>query len=1038
MTRHPYAAIRALSPVVLAASLGCMGATRPVPSQNTTGTAPVSRPAEAAARRAAAPGSRPGPLSLDPSVPLPAGHRRWIDSTLATLSTRERVAQMVMVWVLGDYTSARDPGFLRITEHVRTDGIGGIVMSLGSPIEVAAKVNYLQDRARIPLLVSSDVEPGLGRLEGGVFAPSLMSGGNATVLPTNMAIGATGRVEDAEAAGRIIGQESRAIGIHMAFAPVVDVNNNPSNPVINVRSFGEEPQAVARLSAAFIRGVQAAGVAATPKHFPGHGDTDVDSHLGLPVISVPRARLDSVELVPFVASVNAGAAGMMTAHIALPRAYGDSTPATLSARVMGGLLRDTLRFQGITVTDAMTMQGIARGYGPEESILRAVEAGDDILLMPSDATRAIDAVVRAVESGRISRARVDGSVRRILELKLRTGAISRPVVSLDALRDSVATPANWSTAHGIAARAITLLRDSLSLVPAARTGTTLIVTYAPDAELTAGSWFTAEARTFAPRGRTVRLSPRAGAMALDSLVAESAAAERVIVYTYTRTLEGEGRLAIPAPVASAISRMAAGGRLIVVAGGNPYQLRQMPGVSTYLVTYGRGEALERAAARAVFGASDIGGRVPVTLPGFFARGDGLTRRAGATPSTLAPRPAPAANPANPMMAGRCCAAMARPSFPAPALRVTPAQHAALRDSMRAVLERAVADGAFPGAFAIVGSRDGAIAQLGVGKLDAADPARPSASTVWDLASLTKVIATTTSLMRLVDARLVALDSPVVRYLPELTEPAMRRVTVRHLLSHNAGLPAWRPLYKEASSRQEAIQQLFAVAPDTAPGVRYVYSDLGFMLLGKLVERVTGTPLDRYVAARVFGPLGMSHTRFLPPPAWRPRIAPTEEDPWRGRKLRGEVHDENAHMVGGVSGHAGLFSTGADLSRFARMLLGGGTLNGRRVVSAATLADFTTVQNPAVSRRALGWETPTGGNSAGTRMSPVAFGHTGFTGTSLWVDPASGVYVILLTNRVNPTRENRGIGAVRVALADAVAGVLATGAGPAGSGRPSQR
>jgi beta-N-acetylhexosaminidase len=215
---------------------------------------------------------------------------------------------MMMVWVLGDYTNAREPGFLNIVQQVERDGVGGLVMSLGSPVEVAAKVNYLQRRARVPLLVASDVEPNLGRLEGGVFAPSLMSGGTATVLPSNMAIGATGRDEDAEAAGRIIGIESLAIGIHMAFAPVVDVNNNPSNPVINVRSFGENPQQVARLSAAFVRGVQGVGVAATAKHFPGHGDTDVDSHLGLPVINVPRARLDSVELVPFVATVGAGAA----------------------------------------------------------------------------------------------------------------------------------------------------------------------------------------------------------------------------------------------------------------------------------------------------------------------------------------------------------------------------------------------------------------------------------------------------------------------------------------------------------------------------------------------------------------------------------------------------------------------------------------------------------------------------------------------------------------------------------------------------------
>ncbi len=570
-------------------------------------------------------GARPAALSVDPSVPLPAEHRRWIDRTVATMTLRERVGQMVMVWVLGDFTNAREPGFLKIVDQVQRDGIGGIVMSLGSPVEVAAKLNYLQARAKIPLLVGSDVEPGLGRLEGGFFSPTYPSAGSATVLPSNMAIGATGRVQDAEDAGRITGTESLAIGIHMAFAPVVDVNNNPSNPVINVRSFGEDPRAVSTLASAFIKGVQSTGAAATAKHFPGHGDTDTDSHLGLPVIPVPRSRLDSVELLPFAAAVRSGIAGMMTAHIALPGAYGDSVPATLSPRILTGLLRDSLAFRGATFTDAMTMDGLARGYGVEESSVRAIEAGNDILLMPPDVTKAIDAVVKAVESGRITPARIEQSVRRILELKLRTGAVARPIVSLDALRDSVATPAHWATAQGIAQRAITLLRDSASLVPVARTARVMLLTYAADAEVAAGVPFTAEVRRQGARVRASRLSPHANAAELDSLAREGEQMDRVIVYSYTRTLEGEGRLAIPAPIAAFIARLASSGKLVMVAGGNPYQLRQVPSVPTYMVTYGRGDALERAAARALFGMAPISGHIPVTLPGFFTRGEGLMR-----------------------------------------------------------------------------------------------------------------------------------------------------------------------------------------------------------------------------------------------------------------------------------------------------------------------------------------------------------------------------------------------------------------------------
>jgi beta-N-acetylhexosaminidase len=567
----------------------------------------------------------PGPLPLTPGSPLPAAHAEWIERTLRTLTLRQRVAQMMMVWVLGDYANARDPGFARLVGQVERDGIGGVVMSLGSPIEVAEKLNALQRRASTPLLVASDVEPGLGRMEGGVFVTASYSAGSATVLPSNMAIGAADSDSLAEALGRITGLEARALGIHMAFAPVVDVNNNPANPVINTRSFGENPQRVAALAAAFVRGLQSAGVAATAKHFPGHGDTDTDSHLGLPMIAVPRERLDSVELVPFVSAIGAGAAGMMTAHIALPVAYGDSTPATLSARVMHGLLRDTLRFSGVTVTDAMTMEGIAKGFGTEESSIRAVEAGDDIILMPSDVGTAIDAIVRAVESGRLDAARIDGSVRRILELKLRTGAAATPQVSLDSLRGIVADPAHRALAQQAAERAITLLRDHATLVPVRPTGTVHVITVVPDNDPQAGSWFTAEMRTGGARVRATRLSPRAQRRELDSLARVARRADRVVVYSYTRTLEGEGRLAIPAPIAGFVSRLAASGKLIVVAGGNPYQIRQMSKIPTYLVTYGRGEALERAAARAILGTSPIHGRTPVSLPGHFSRGDGLTR-----------------------------------------------------------------------------------------------------------------------------------------------------------------------------------------------------------------------------------------------------------------------------------------------------------------------------------------------------------------------------------------------------------------------------
>lgn len=362
----------------------------------------------------------------------------------------------------------------------------------------------------------------------------------------------------------------------------------------------------------------------------------------------------------------------------------------------------------------------------------------------------------------------------------------------------------------------------------------------------------------------------------------------------------------------------------------------------------------------------------------------------------------------------------------------------LADTVSAILSAGVRDSAFPGAVAVIGTRAGVLVERAAGRLDWTPSPAPDGTTLWDLASLTKVVALTTAVMQLTERGLIDLDGPVTRYLPAFAGQGKERVTIRHLLTHSSGLPAWRPLYQEAPSADSALALVFATPLDTTPGARMVYSDLGAILLGEVVEQVTGQPFDRYVESQILAPLGMRETMFRPPPELHARVAPTEVDPWRGRHVRAEVHDENAYRLGGVSSHAGLFSTAKDLARFARMLLNGGTLDGARIVSPATIAEFTRVQNPAVSHRALGWETPNGTNSAGRRLSARAFGHTGFTGTSLWIDPENDVFIMLLSNRVNPTRERRGIFAVRVALADAVMSVIGKpAAGPTGGrGAPS--
>ena len=344
------------------------------------------------------------------------------------------------------------------------------------------------------------------------------------------------------------------------------------------------------------------------------------------------------------------------------------------------------------------------------------------------------------------------------------------------------------------------------------------------------------------------------------------------------------------------------------------------------------------------------------------------------------------------------------------------------DSVSSILQAGVSDSAFPGAFAVVGNKDSVVFTASAGRIDWGPSGAPTETTLWDMASLTKVIGLTTAMMLLVESGQVDLEAPVQRYIAEFSGPGKEVVTLRHLLTHSSGLPAWRPLYKEADGPAAALALAIATPLDTTPGLRMVYSDLGAIILGEVVARISGQPFDVFLRERVFEPLGMSETMFRPPVSLRDRIAPTEIDPWRQRHLRGEVHDENAFALGGVSAHAGLFSTGRDLARIARMFLGGGMLDGRRFLSTATIDRFTAVQDSALSHRALGWETPNGTNSGGHHMSRRSFGHTGFTGTSFWVDRDRGLFVILLTNRVNPTRERRQIGAIRIAVADAVMGL----------------
>jgi beta-glucosidase-like glycosyl hydrolase/CubicO group peptidase (beta-lactamase class C family) len=905
---------------------------------------------------------------------------------LQTLPLREKIAQLVMPWVAGSYAAFDDTTLVRLRGWIDSLRIGGIVMSIGSPLDIAAKLNFLQRRSKLPLLIASDLEGGSSfRFNGG------------TPFPTNMGVGATGSERAAYQMGRITASEGRAVGVHLTFSPVADVNNNPANPIINTRSFGGNAHAVARLVAAAVRGTQDGGMLATAKHFPGHGDTDTDSHLSLPVIRADWPRLDSLELIPFRAAIQAGVRVVMSAHIALPGLEQDANvPATLAPEILTGILRDSLKFKGLVVTDALDMGALVNSFGPGESAVRAFLAGSDLLLMPIDPRGAIDAMEEAVRSGRVTRARLDASVRRVLTIKAQLGLFRRRSVNLDSIGYIVGRRAYRDTALAITRGALVLVRDTLGLLDSLRASPRplSVISYADPTAPLVGGTLLAKLRERGYPIRSFRLTASSGPASYDSAAAVAGAAPLTLFASSIRIATARGAIGLPAPLAELIAKSSRERPTGLISFGTPYLLSEAPGVAMYLLAWTDNPLAEEAVAAALAG-SALSGRLPIELPPGYPLGWGITK-----PERLA-----------------LCAV--QPCVLAP---------------LTGLLDSAVAAGAAPGAVLAVSSHGDRFV-YGTGKLALDDPARPDGQSVYDLASLTKVVATTTLAMLAVSEGKLELDAPVQRYLPAFKGAGKERVTVRHLLTHSSGLRADSPLWRQTPNADSALGFVNALPLDSSPGTRMVYSDMGAIVLGEIIEQVYRDKLDRLAERRIFGPLGMRFTRFRPPDSWLPRIAPTEYDTaWRKRVVRGEVHDEKAAWLGGVAGHAGLFGSATDLLTFGEWLLETGSREARKPgsrerasrppIRPTVLREFTRRQNLVPgSSRALGWDTPDSGNSAGTRLAPNSFGHTGFTGTSIWIDPSRELVIVLLTNRIHPTRNNPKIFPLRITVADRVVMLL---------------
>src|SRR6266700_4307627 len=862
---------------------------------------------------------------------LSAAANDWVESTLRKMSVEEKIGQLLFTTYHGSFTAKDAPAYQQILHDVNDLHVGGfIVITHGSPLGIvksqayptAVLINQMQAKSRLPLLVGADFERG-----------------------TAMAVAAGGDSKDAYTMGKITALEARAASVQWVYAPDADVNNNPGNPIVNTRSFGEDPARVAEFVSAFVRGVEENGALATAKHFPGHGDTAADSHIDLPVIHADRERLEHLELVPFRAAIAAGVSTVMTGHLSIPAFEPDAnTPATLSSNILTGLLRKELGFEGLVVTDAMDMGGITVRYAPGEAAVRAVAAGADALLMPPVPDAAFESLQAAVKSGRISKARLDASVRRILQAKGRLGLNQKRLVDLNAINQKFGSVAWQKEAQEISDRGVTLLRDTSHRLPldGTKAARALLLALYADPEPYPGEDLERELRSRFDSVTALRADTRFVNASILKLPPPDSY-DVAILALFVRVSDRKGNVDVPAEQAALAEQLYKSGRPVITAAfGSPYLIERFPKAETWLAAFGISDVAQISVYRALFGEIPVRGHLPVTVPGVnLKRTFGL--ELAANPMTLQPMD----------VKGE---AQLRPAYD--------------------VVEKGIADKAFPGATLAVGYR-AKVAIHAFGKLSYDAKAATAPATMYDIASLTKVVVATTLVAKLAEGDFAVpldLDAKIERYLPEwISGPQPdwhHRVTVRHLLTHTSGLPPFKEYWRTAKSKQDALDKNFAEPLEYEPGTKEIYSDLGIILMAEIIERLTGKPLDVLARENIFSPLAMANTMYKPAKKIWPTIAPTEIDnQYRHRLIQGEVHDENAAAIGGVSGHAGVFSTAPDLASFCQMLLNGGVYAHQRILRRATVAEFTTPQELSGGTRTLGWAVPTEGGSSGHFMSP---------------------------------------------------------------------
>ena len=908
-----------------------------------------------------------------------------IEAEIESMTLKEKVGELFFVNVPTQFRNDENYGFKELENIVKTYTPGGIIMRNGHVYATAENINRLQNISTKRLLVGSTLEWGL---------PMRLSSG--TRFPENMAIAATRKPQYVYQQGVAIAKEMKALGFHINFAPVLDVNNNPDNPIINVRSYGERPDMVGKYGVEFIKGLQSQSVAATAKHFPGHGDTGQDSHILLPTVDVSYERLKKVELAPFKQAIDAGVKMIMTAHIALPQLPNGDKPATLNPFVEQSILRDSLGFEGVIVTDALNMGGIVRGYWPGEAAVKAIQAGTDMLIFSPDFKLAYQSVLEAVKDGRISQERLNESLRRILTVKQFVDVENNQNPSTKNINATVEHPDHLMMAERMYRESITLVRDEENLLPldAGKLDRVTAIILTDDNRYGyPGNTFLSEIRRRIDGTNIFRLGPDPSNEQIDEVNRAIEQSDATIIGTFVQFRNHKGSIGLPQKQAEWLKETFNTHENVATVGfGNPYLLKYFPTAPSYLLTYSVANGAQRAAAEALFGESAIGGSLPVTLPSGYSFGHGLKKNITHNEwiDNLQPE-----------------------KF----------------EKAFGLIEKAIADTSTPGMAVYIAEKGEILAARGLGRFTYDKKStKVKRNTIYDLASMTKVVATTPVAMKMYERRLLHLDKEVATYLPKYNQKGKKQITVRNFLTHTAGLQPFIKFWEVTDDPNEVMDILTEKPLIYNPGDSTVYSDLGIISTAKILEKIGRAPLDELAEKIIYEPLDMDNTMFTPPAELHDRIPPTEFDKaLRNELVHGEVHDENAAFFGGVSGHAGLFSTVDNLGRYAQMLLSNGYLNGKKYYSQSTIELFTERQNMTeASTRALGWDTPSENRSTyGNYFSDEAFGHTGYTGTSMIIDPKHDIIVILLSNRVYDTRERRNLYKYRPQIHDAIMEALLT-------------